>query len=273
MWIISILVITIVGYVISGRELPITIQKSLANSPLEEAVLEPNQIALPFIVGLFLASTPLHVLIRYTATLIHELGHAFTAGLLGGRPKNIHIHPSASGVASYQPPMSWGRVRASTVSFCGYPAPCLAALAACQAVLMNHGVVWFTFSTAVLLIAILLLLRNIWGFMWSIGMSGLCIALLRLVEPEWIAMIVMVLAGYMAMEGVRHAWEQRVIVQKVVGSGCDADSIARRWNTSPKLIGSVHLLIALVVGAVTAHKAVSPYWTELTHWFSDFLRT
>ena len=46
-----------------------------------DGTLADQKIALAFIAGALVAATPLHIVLRYMATLVHELGHAFTAGL------------------------------------------------------------------------------------------------------------------------------------------------------------------------------------------------
>ena len=130
MWLISVLVLVPVFYVLSGRQIPLKVDEQLELFFPKDAVPSEQLIALGFIAGAFLASSPLHKIARYLPTVVHELGHAFTAGILGGRPKNITISLDTSGLAIYEPPMNWGKLRATLVSLAGYPASSIAAFLA-----------------------------------------------------------------------------------------------------------------------------------------------
>jgi hypothetical protein len=158
MWLISVLVLVPVFYVLSGRQFPdLAVEQLEVFFPKDVAPSE-QLVALGCIAGAFIAASPLHKIVRYLPTVVHELGHAFTAGVLGGRPKNITISLDTSGLAVYEPPMNWGKVRGTLVSLAGYPASSIAALAAVMATQDGHPQAWFAFAVGTLAVSIVLLI-------------------------------------------------------------------------------------------------------------------
>ena len=108
MFLISLFVIVPIAYVLSGRELPVVVRDLLNDHIPNDTAPSKDLVAWAMLAGAAVGATPIHKLIRYISTLVHELGHAFTAGILGGRPKHITISTDASGLAMYQPPVHWG---------------------------------------------------------------------------------------------------------------------------------------------------------------------
>lgn len=134
MWLISLLVLAPVFYLATGQPIPPEITDWLKDLFPTDSTISDRAIALGCIAGICLGGSPLHLLGRYLPTTVHELGHAFTAGVLGGRPQQITISLNTSGLATFDPPQNWGKVRASFVSAAGYLAPPISALAAVMAV-------------------------------------------------------------------------------------------------------------------------------------------
>lgn len=269
MWLISAMVAAVVLYVANGRQLPIEAVDQLRRLVPDDSATSDQHLAWSFLAGVLVAGTPLHTAVRYLSTVVHELGHAFTAGLLGGRPRQITIATNGSGLATYQPPVTWGRMRASIVSLAGYPAPSIAAIAAVQASQAGHAKAWFAFSTGTLALAILLLIRNFWGFVWTAAVVGASYYGARELDAQLIGLIVGAVAGYLAIEGFRNAREQLRIVRLVSGTGCDAEMVARWWRMSPRFVGSVHLLAVTALSGLATYLAIGPYWEELRASFSD----
>jgi hypothetical protein len=266
MWLISILVTVVVLYVSNGRQLPTDVIDQLKNLIPDDSSLSDQHLALSFLAGVMVAGTPLHTAVRYLSTVVHELGHAFTAGLLGGRPKNITIATNGSGLATYLPPITWGRFRASIVSLAGYPAPSIAAIAAVQAVQAGHAKAWFAFSAGTLALAILMLIRNIWGFMWTAGVVAASYFGARELDVQLLGWIVGGVAGFLAIEGFRNVWTQMRIVRFASGSGCDAEMVARWWKVSPKFVGFLHLSVVTALSGFATYIAVNPYWSDILDW-------
>jgi hypothetical protein len=273
MWLISVLILVPVCYLALGRELPVELADRLKEVFPQDQVPTSQALAIAFVGGLFIGGTPFHSIFRYLATVVHELGHAFTAGILGGRPKNITIAPSASGLATYQPPIGWGRGRASLVSFAGYPAPAIASLAAVRSLQQGQTVSWFFFATGTLAIAIVFLIRNWWGFFWTAAAStGAYFAATNL-PIQTLGWIIAGIAGYLAMEGYRHSWQQVQIIKRMPGVGCDAEHIAYWWKQNPRFIGSLHLIFVTGIGIYSSYLAINPYWNEIFDWFKQLTET
>ena len=269
MWLLSVLVIAVVGYLVSGRQLPVEVVDRLAHLVPDDFAPTEKFLALSFIAGMFVGGTPVHTAVRYLSTVVHELGHAFTAGILGGRPKNITIAVSAAGLATYQPPLGWGRFRASLVSLAGYPAPAVASVAAVQAAQSGHPKAWFAFAAGTLAISIVFLIRNFWGFLWTAAVVGASYYAARELRVEVIGLIVGAVAGFLAVEGFRNAWQQLAIIRVASGSGCDAEKAAIWWRFSPRAVGFLHLLSVLSISGYASYLAVQPNWWEIADWISS----
>lgn len=272
MWLLSVVVLTPVLYLVSGRVLPTALSDRLHDVFRQEQSPTSQVLALGFVGGLLVGGTPFHAIFRYLATVVHELGHAFTAGVLGGRPKNITIAPSASGLATYQPPLGWGRGRASLVSLAGYPAPAIASLAAVHALQQGHTMAWFFFATGTLAIAIIFLIRNLWGFFWTAAITtGAYFAATEL-PVRTLGWIIAGVAGYLAMEGYRHSWQQMMIVKNFPGAGCDAEKCAVWWRVNPRGMATVHFVAVTAIGAYSSYLAINPYWSEIVEWVQEYTK-
>lgn len=267
MWLISLLIVIPVGWLSLGREVPAEVLDVLQSELLRPSTPSAHVLAYSFVAGLFVGGTPLHVLLRYFATLVHELGHAFTAGILGGRPRQIEIHPSSSGLATYRPPLGWGRGRASLVALAGYPSPAIAALAAVQAVLMGFTSLWFFYGAATLSIALVFLIRNVWGFLWTAGVVVGSYYIATELPAEALFWVVGSSAGYLAVESLRHASRQIVIAKHFRGSGCDAELVGSWWSISPRRVALIQFVFTAVIAGIAGFKAIEPNWTEMIETF------
>ena len=273
MFLVSLVVLIPVIYLVSGQSLPFEVSQQLDKFLPTDGQPTDQYLALAFIAGAFVGATPIHVILRYMSTVVHELGHAFTAGVLGGRPKNITIAPSSSGLATYQPPISWGRGRASLVSLAGYPAPAVASLAAVQALILGHTIAWFFFATATLAISILLLIRNLWGFIWTSAVVALAYYASQKLDLKYLAVIVASIAGYLAIESVRHSSQQLSIIKRIQGSGCDAERVAFWWGLPPRLVATSHMIISTAVSSYACYLAINPYWDEIFAWVRTYTKS
>ena len=273
MFLVSLIVLFPILYLVTGRALPVEVADQIAKLLPGDTHPTEQYLAISFIAGVFVGSTPIHVLIRYLSTVVHELGHAFTAGILGGRPKNITISPSSSGLAIYQPPISWGRGRASIVSLAGYPAPAVASLAAVRA--LQHGLTlaWFFFATATLAVSIVLLIRNLWGFFWTALVVGSAYLASQELDIRYLGVIVSSIAGYLAVESIRHSSQQLSIINRIQGSGCDAERVAYWWGLPARFIGTMHLMFASSVSVYAGYLAINPYWNEIVNYLEKFIAT
>lgn len=271
MWIVSLVVLLVLGYVLAGRDLPEVVTESIDSYLPADRTPTAQVIALGMLAGAVVGVTPIHRLVRYLATLVHELGHALTAGILGGRPSHITISTDASGLAVYRPPLHWGRLRASVVSAAGYPAPAVASLAAVHAMQRGHPQAWFVFATGVLAVAVVLLIRNFWGLLWTSGVVAGAVFAVREFDVQAIGGSVAVVAGFLAVEAYRHAFLQFAVLRRVRNTGCDAESIGRLLRLPPLFVSATLLLATTAVSGRALELGVRPYWPELRDLVASWL--
>jgi hypothetical protein len=270
-WLVSFVVLAVLGYVLTGRELPDRLTEVIETYLPRDGSPARDVTALAMLAGAAVGLTPLHRIVRYLATLVHELGHATAAGILGGRPSHITISTDASGLAVYQPPLHWGRFRASIVSAAGYPAPALASLAAVRALQQGHAQAWFVFATGVLALAVLLLIRNFWGFFWTSAVVAAAVYGVRELDVRAIGAAVAAIAGFLAVEGSRHAFHQFVVLRHVRNTGCDAESISRMLRVPALLVSGLFLVGTAALGGYSLNLGIRDYWPELREFVTDFL--
>lgn len=262
---VAVLVVTLMlaGQVPISDEVSRQLEEFFVRRDLPDEAL----VALSFVLGMAAFHTPLKIVLRYFATVVHELGHAFMAGALLARPRSIQIHPSSSGLAIYELSPNWGRFRASLVSAAGYPAPGLASLAAIYAVQEGYGVAWTVFATAVLGVSVVLLIRNLWGFLWTSAIiAGSYFGLTQL-SPVWISCAAVFVTGFLALSAIEFAWVQVRLVRLSPGSGVDAESISHYLGLPAIFVAWVHLLISLGTSGLTGFYALSPYIKDMIESF------
>lgn len=259
MFLVSIVVMGVVLALAAQLSLSQDAQDLLERAFVVSEIPETLWVALAFLFGVGAFHTPLKIVLRYFSTAVHELGHAFMAGVLLARPRSIQIHPSSSGLAIYESPPDWGRFRSALVSTAGYPAPGLAAMAAVYAVQQGYGVAWTVFAASVLALAIVFLIRNIWGFLWTTGIVvGSYFGVTQL-SSDWVAATAMFVAGFLALSGIEFAWIQIRLVKHAPGSGVDAEAIFHSLGIPARLTAWVHFLLSVGAGAVAGYNAAWPY--------------
>jgi len=270
-WIVSFMVLVVLGYVLTGRELPEPVADLIASYLPRDGSPGDDVVAIAMLAGAAVGLTPLHRIVRYLATLVHELGHALAAGILGGRPSHITVSTDASGLAVYKPPMHWGRLRASVVSAAGYPAPAIASLAAVYALQQGRAQAWFVFATGVLATAVLLLIRNFWGFLWTSAVIAAAVLGVRELEVRDIGAAVAAIAGFLAVESFRHAFHQFVVLRHVRNTGCDAESIGRFLRLPPMLVSVAFLLATGALGGYALVLGTREHWAALRELALEFV--
>jgi hypothetical protein len=266
MWLLSLIILLPTGWMALDIPLSDQLNRGIGSLISTDGTLTDQKMAIAFIAGSLVAATPFHIILRYLATLVHELGHAFTAGILGARPRTITIAPSSSGLATYEAPRSWGRGRISIVTFAGYPAPAIASLAAINAVRSEHTYAWFLFASATLATSLILLIRNAWGVTWTLLSVVASCFIAKFASLQILGIVLVGLSGYLAIEGIRHTWTQIQIVRHRRGSGCDAEKIGDAWPGTSGFFAWAHLVSVVCISTYAATRAVSPYSQELIDW-------
>jgi hypothetical protein len=133
---------------------------------------------------------------------------------------------------------------------------------------MGRSIAWAIFSVAVLSLAILLLIRNLWGIMWTSAVVGGCYYAFDKVSSDAVGAAVAGIAGFLVINGIQFAWIQVTLVRRAPGSGVDAESIARFTKIPAGLVAWGHLLTCLGLGYIAGNRAVSPYWDSINEWIS-----
>lgn len=191
-------------------------------------------------------------------TLVHELGHAFTAALTGRRVTAIHIRADQSGSAH-----SLGRPGFSAVfsGFFGYPAPALVGL----------GLVWAVFNGytsaalvagGVVIVLTLMFIRNLFGVLVVLGSAAVsfCLWYFGTLEQQGfallaigVALLVGAVRGLFAVISVHTSHRERL-------ESSDAYLLARRSGIPSFvwLFGFAVVILGSVWVAVTSWLATQP---------------
>jgi hypothetical protein len=106
----------------------------------------------------------------WLSTLVHELGHGFTAALLGGNFDRFVMHADASGAAQWSAPASFGPIRQAMVAAGGLVGPAIIAaiafMLARDSKTAKYTLLAATFALPVIAIMVV---RN--GFGWGFVMA------------------------------------------------------------------------------------------------------
>lgn len=112
-------------------------------------------------------------IVQYVGTLFHEFGHAIISLLTGGGAHSIRIHADTSGVTGTSHQRSAGGLLSRVLTtLAGYSTPVNLGLALLITSLVGWSDVGFWFLVGVSIL-VLLLTRNLFGFLVTIGFSGL----------------------------------------------------------------------------------------------------
>jgi hypothetical protein len=105
-------------------------------------------------------------------TLVHELGHAAAAVMVGGTPTGLTLRLDGSGEANWLRPGSLRRLRLLPVAFAGYWAPSAVALALLEATRRGFGVELLNVLSVCGALAALLLARCLWSTVVSLSTTA-----------------------------------------------------------------------------------------------------
>lgn len=112
-------------------------------------------------------STFLFRIVHTFNTLIHELGHIVIAILVGFKPKCIKLNINTSGSAHYLG-KSKAHLRSALVSFAGYSTASIFAVILAVLIKLYEPDKVFMGLTIVVGLSLILLLRNLYGVIWSV---------------------------------------------------------------------------------------------------------
>lgn len=194
-------------------------------------------------VALVVVASPAWPSVRMLATISHEGGHALVALLTGRRLTGIRLNRDTSGLT-----VSLGRPRGPgmlATLLAGYPAPAVAGLT--SALLLGAGYsVGLLWLVVVLLSAMLIMMRNLYGIAVVLGAGALVVVISWFATPtvqSWAAYLVCWLLLWAAPRPV-------VELARHPQPGSDADQLRRL--TGVPVVAWVGLFAVVTVAAIGA---------------------
>jgi hypothetical protein len=153
-------------------------------------------LALYFVPYGFIVGMPL----IWLSTLVHELGHGFTAAMLGGDFNSFVMYPDASGAARWSAGAGFGPVRQAMVAAGGLVGPAI--IAAIGFILArNAKAAQYTLLAGLfaLVVIAILVVRNGFGWAFVGGLALICGVLGTRKRPEVAQLGLVFLATQLAM--------------------------------------------------------------------------
>ncbi len=197
------------------------------------------------LVVLVVLSVPVvwHV-VRHLVTIVHESGHAGVAVLAGRRLAGIRVHTDTSGLTT-----SWGRKGGPGLVFtlmAGYPAPALVGVGVAWLLSRGYavGALW---ALLVLLVAVLLQVRNLYG-LWVVLVSAGAIVAVTGWAPTNVQVGVAYLVTWLLLLGAPRAVLEMAVTRRRGTDTSDAGQLARLTRVlAPIWVG---LFFVVTVGAL-----------------------
>lgn len=160
---------------------------------------------------------------RNAITIAHEGGHALAAVLTGRRLHGIRLHSDTSGLT-----LSAGRPTGPGMIFtllAGYLAPSLVGLAGAL-VLVGNRITLLLWITVALLLAMLVMIRNVFGIISILITGGVVFAVSWAASPEVQAAFAYTGVWFLLFGGVRPVGELQTLRRRGRLPHSDADQLA-----------------------------------------------
>ena len=223
-----------------------------------QPVPPPAVVALTAVLAVLAVLSPrLWRFTRLLVTITHEGGHAVVAFASGRRLRGIHLRSDTSGVT-----VSSGRPRGlgmiATLA-AGYLAPAVVGLAAVGLLVSGHsvGLLWLV---VVLLAAMLLQIRNVYGFVVLVLAGGAMVGVSLRLDPVWQSALAYLLTWLLLVAAPKPVLELIGQHRRGRGQGSDADQLARLTRVPALLWAAGFLLLdltGLALGAVLLLPALA----------------
>ena len=189
-------------------------------------------------------------LLRPFITLIHEIGHALAAALLGGQPLSITMSPDGSGLAVTSHPSPSRFVR-SCVSYAGELAPGLAALGGAAALSADNAYAWLFLNSLVLLVVFIGLARSTSITVVILFVLG-GIGFYLFVWPWTAPAIAGFLIGIWSFGGCRSAYEQMTGMRRMRLLGSkprlyDAERVQQMTGVPAPVIAKSQFIVSIAL--------------------------
>lgn len=132
------------------------------------------------------------------STLVHELGHGLAALLVGGSFHRLEIWPDGSGAAHWSGRV--GAVRQAMVAAGGLVGPAIAAAVGFAVGRSAKGarVLWYALAAG-LALALLLVVRNLFGFVFVAALAALAAFIAARVRAAWAQLLLVFFSVQLAL--------------------------------------------------------------------------
>jgi len=185
---------------------------------------------------------PVWKLLRNVVTIAHEGGHAAVAVATGRRLQGVRLHSDTSGLT-----ISAGRptgIGVVLTLLAGYLSPSVLGLAA--AVALGQGrvtpVLWVSVA---LLVALLLMIRNLFGVVSVVVTAGLLVGIAGWAPVQWQGLAAYLLAWFLLVSAPRPLVELQSARHRRLVTASDVDQLAALTRV-PGLVWLVALLLLTV---------------------------
>lgn len=191
---------------------------------------------------------------RGVVTIAHEAGHAVAALATGRRLTGIKLHSDTSGLTlSVGRPTGFGMV---VTAAAGYVTPSLVGLAGVGLLAYDQVTIMLWVAAAVL-VAMLVMVRNLYGALTLVVVGGAVIGVSLYTSPDVQAAFAYAMTWFLLLGGVRPVAELRRQRRHHPGAVTDADMLARLTRVP----GSVWVAL---FGLVTVASLGGGGWLLLT---------
>jgi hypothetical protein len=220
----------------------------------------PLLVLLTAVVALVVVATRLPWRVaRNAVTIAHEGGHALVALLTGRKLRGIRLHSDTSGLT-----LSAGRPTGPGMIFtllAGYVAPSLVGLAGAW-LLAGNRITLLLWVAVALLLAMLVLIRNVFGVLSLLVTGGVVLAVSWYASPQVQAAFAWTSVWFLLFGGVRPVVELQRLRSRGRMPESDADQLARLTPFPALFWVTVFMLVSLVALGVGALLLAGPILTD-----------
>ncbi|GAA4567180.1 M50 family metallopeptidase [Micromonospora coerulea] len=220
----------------------------------------PLLVLLTAVVALVVVATRLPWRIaRNAVTIAHEGGHALVALLTGRKLRGIRLHSDTSGLTlSAGRPTGPGMI---LTLLAGYVAPSLVGLAGAW-LLAGNRITLLLWVAVALLLAMLVLIRNVFGVLSLLVTGGVVLAVSWYASPQVQAAFAWTSVWFLLFGGVRPVVELQRMRSRGRMPESDADQMARLTPFPALFWVTVFMLVSLVALGVGALLLAGPILTD-----------
>lgn len=216
----------------------------------------PLLVLLTAVVAILVVATRLSWRIsRNAVTIAHEGGHALVALLTGRKLRGIRLHSDTSGLTlSSGRPSGPGMI---LTLLAGYVAPSLVGLAGAW-LLAGNRITLLLWVAVVLLLAMLVMIRNMFGVLSLLVTGGVVLAVSWYASPQVQAAFAWTSVWFLLLGGVRPVVELQRLRSRGRMPESDADQLARLTPFPALFWVGVFMLVSLAALAVGALLLAGP---------------